>query len=126
MKRSIERFLVDLGIGPQLKGFAALREAIVLHGQTEQISITRALYPGVAERVGGNSRSVERNMQHAIGIMHISVPQRVLTEKLGQAPVGGKDTYPNGQFIALCTLRLREKNIFPAVEKLTKNKEDCV
>ena len=108
MKRSIERFLVDLGIGPQLKGFAALREAIVLHGQTEQISITRALYPGVAERIGGNSRSVERNMQRAIVVMHSSVPQRVLTEKLGQAPIGGKGAYTIGQFIALCAFRLKE------------------
>lgn len=114
---NIEKLLVELGIGPQLKGFGALREAIEMFSRNEQISITGELYPGVAERIGGNSRSVERNMQHAIGIMHISVPQRVLTEKLGQAPVGGKMTYPNGQFIALCAFRLKARGLLQTTEE---------
>lgn len=108
MKKKIENFLIELGIGPQLKGFDALREAIEMFDRNKRISITKELYPGVADRIGGNSRSVERNMGHAIIIMHSSVPQRVLTEKLGQAPIGGKGAYTIRQFIALCAFRLKE------------------
>lgn len=58
--------LLALGLRPKLKGYACLREAILLCAEDEHMSVTKVLYPEVAKRCGCKAGHVERNIRSAI------------------------------------------------------------
>lgn len=58
--------LLTLGIRPKLRGFACLREAVLLSAREEHVSVTKVLYPEVAKLCGCRSSHVERNIRSAI------------------------------------------------------------
>lgn len=58
--------LLTLGVRPKLRGFACLREAVLLSAREEHMSVTKVLYPEVAKRCGCRSTHVERNIRSAI------------------------------------------------------------
>ena len=58
--------LLALGVRPKLRGFACLREAVLLSAREEHLSVTKVLYPEVAKRCGCRSTHVERNIRSAI------------------------------------------------------------
>lgn len=55
-----------LGFPPKLRGFACLREAVLISAQEEYPSVTKILYPEVARRLGCAASHVERNIRSAI------------------------------------------------------------
>jgi two-component system response regulator (stage 0 sporulation protein A) len=55
-----------LGIQPKLRGFACLREAVLICAREEHQSVTKILYPEVARRCGCAATHVERNIRSAI------------------------------------------------------------
>lgn len=62
----VSGLLLSLGIRPKLRGFACLREAVLLSAGEEYLSVTKVLYPEVAKRCGGKGTHVERNIRSAI------------------------------------------------------------
>ena len=58
--------LLTLGVRPKLRGFACLREAVLLSAREEHLSVTKVLYPEVAKRCSCRSTHVERNIRSAI------------------------------------------------------------
>lgn len=62
----ISGVLLALGVRPKLRGFACLREAVLLSSREECISVTKVLYPEVAKRCGCRGSHVERNIRSAI------------------------------------------------------------
>ena len=62
----ISGILLALGLRPKLRGFACLREAVLLSAREEYLSVTKVLYPEVAKRCGCQSVHVERNIRSAI------------------------------------------------------------
>lgn len=62
----VSGLLLTLGLRPKLRGFACLREAVLLSAGEEHISVTKVLYPEVAKRCGCESTHVERNIRSAI------------------------------------------------------------
>ena len=58
--------LLTLGVRPKLRGFACLREAVLLSAREEHMSVTKVLYPEVAKRCGCRGAHVERNIRSAI------------------------------------------------------------
>lgn len=62
----VSSVLLALGIRPKLRGFACLREAVLLSAREEHQSVTKVLYPEVAKRCGGRGTHVERNIRSAI------------------------------------------------------------
>ena len=66
----VSEILSALGIPPSVKGYHYLREAILLSLNDTSLvnSITKKLYPTVAERFDTTATRVERAMRHAIEI----------------------------------------------------------
>lgn len=62
----VSGLLLTLGVRPKLRGFACLREAVLLSIREEHMSVTKVLYPEVAKRCGCRSTHVERNIRSAI------------------------------------------------------------
>lgn len=62
----ISGMLLALGFRPKLRGFACLREAVLLSAGEEHLSVTKVLYPEVARRCGCKAGHVERNIRSAI------------------------------------------------------------
>lgn len=65
-KTHISNLLVSLGISTKLRGYAYLREAVMLMVQNPMQSITKELYPGVARHFGCTPSQVERSIRNAI------------------------------------------------------------
>jgi two-component system response regulator (stage 0 sporulation protein A) len=55
-----------LGFQTKLRGFACLREAVLICAREEHPSVTKILYPEVARRCGCAASHVERNIRSAI------------------------------------------------------------
>ena len=66
----ISAILIDLGIPAHIKGYYYLREAVVeaLEHPDYINSVTKHLYPAVAERLDSTSGKVERGIRHAIEV----------------------------------------------------------
>jgi len=62
----VSGLLLNLGVRPKLRGFACLREAVLLSAREEHLSVTKVLYPEVAKRCGCRGSHVERNIRSAI------------------------------------------------------------
>lgn len=58
--------LLLLGISPKLRGYAYLREALILKAEKPDQSITKELYPEVAKRCDCAPMHVERSVRSAI------------------------------------------------------------
>ena len=65
-KVQISNFLLSLGIPTKLRGYAYLREAIVIFAQDPGQSITKELYPAVGSACNSSGAHVERSIRSAI------------------------------------------------------------
>lgn len=66
IKLRIIKILNEIGIPRHLRGCEYLRTAIELAYENNRISITRELYPRVAEEHNSTDKRVERAIRHAI------------------------------------------------------------
>lgn len=62
----ISNLLVSLGIPTKLRGYAYLREAVLLMSENPMQSITKELYPSVARQFNCTPSQVERSIRNAI------------------------------------------------------------
>ncbi len=62
----VSNLLLALGVPTKLRGYAYLREAVVLMAQNPSQSVTKVLYPEVARRCGCAAMHVERGIRSAI------------------------------------------------------------
>lgn len=99
----VARTLIDMGISPELRGYNALKEAILIALEDESAvhDLVKTLYPAVALRVGSTYPRVERNMRHAIEVAweHTSSKDREVMFNGAIHTDKGKPTV--GQFIAI-------------------------
>ena len=65
-RNAVSTLLLDMGIQPRLKGYACLREAVLLMAEDPGRSITKEVYPNVAKRLGGNKEQVEHVIRSSI------------------------------------------------------------
>lgn len=65
-KTNISNLLLALGIPTKLRGYAYLREAVLLMAANPGQSITKELYPSVAEQCAATAMHVERSCRTAI------------------------------------------------------------
>ncbi len=106
--QKIMNIFLSLGIPPHLKGYQYLREAIkiVLAEPAMIYSITKGLYPRVAERFGVTPTKVELAIRHTLEVAW----QRNKMDNINE--VFGCDIYlknckpTNGEFIALVADKL--------------------
>ena len=62
----VSNLLLALGIPTKLRGYAYLREAVLLIAENPSQSITKVLYPEVARRCGRAAMHVERGIRSAV------------------------------------------------------------
>lgn len=65
-KMTVSNQLLSLGVPTKLRGYSCLREAVQIMAKNPTQSVTKELYPAVAERCSGNTRQVERSIRTAI------------------------------------------------------------
>ena len=109
MKRRVTKMIQDLGVPANIKGYAYLRDAILLSiANPDAInSITKVLYPEVAKINQTTPTRVERAIRHAIEVAW-SRGNNEMAEKIFGYTVNltrGKPT--NSEFIALIADRRR-------------------
>lgn len=66
MRTMVSNILLELNIAAKRRGYGCLREAILLMLENPGQSITKELYPAVAEVCGGSREQVERVIRTAI------------------------------------------------------------
>ena len=62
----VSNLLRTLGVPTKLRGYAYLREAVLLMAQSPSQSVTKVLYPEVARRCGCAAMHVERGIRSAV------------------------------------------------------------
>ena len=64
--KSVANLLISFGIQPSRIGFKQLQMAIVLYIEDPLQSLSKGLYPKIAERFGSSSKNIERSIRAAI------------------------------------------------------------
>ena len=105
----VSNLLSEIGVPRNLLGCAYLRTALVLLLQEPSLgrTITRSLYPRIAEKHQTTARSVERAIRHAIAQTFARAGGAGYRSALGRlaSSVGDKPT--NSEFLAQAAERLR-------------------
>ncbi len=108
----------QLGVPAHIKGYHYLREAILSSLDDPELleSVTKALYPGVAQKFQTTSSRVERAIRHAIEIAWDRGNLDTLNAFFGYTVNTCKGKPTNSEFIALITdkIRLKYKSVLKA------------
>mgnify|MGYP002508511858 CR=1 FL=1 len=110
----------QLGVPAHIKGYHYLRTAILYSIEDKNLldSVTKLLYPTVANIYDTTSSRVERAIRHAIEIAWDRGNVDTLNSFFGYTVDTSKGKPTNSEFIALITdkLRLRYKSAFTAIK----------
>ena len=99
----ISNIFISIGIPAHIKGYQFLREAVKLAVEEPEIigSITKKLYPTIAERFETSSSKVERGMRHAIEVAWNRGKIENINNIFGLKIYNRNETPTNGELIAL-------------------------
>ena len=99
----ITNIFIAVGIPAHIKGSQFLREAIRMAVASPEIinSITKRLYPEVAERFDTSPSKVERAIRHAIEVAWNKGKIENINQIFGVKVYSGNEKPTNGEFIAL-------------------------
>ena len=99
----ISNIFISIGIPAHIKGYQFLREAVKLAVVEPEIiaSITKKLYPTIAEKFATSSSKVERGMRHAIEVAWNRGKIENINNLFGFKIYGANDKPTNGELIAL-------------------------
>lgn len=99
----------QIGIPAHIKGYHYLRTAIILSINDDDMmnSVTKLLYPTVAQKYGTTSSRVERAIRHAIEIAWDRGDVDVLNSIFGYTVHNTRGKPTNSEFIALIADKLR-------------------
>ena len=104
----ISNLFISVGIPAHIKGYQFLREAIKMTIETPDIinSITKRLYPAIAERYGTSASKVERAIRHAIEVAWNRGKIENINNIFGIKIYSPNEKPTNGEFIALIADKL--------------------
>lgn len=99
----ISNIFITVGIPAHIKGYQFLREAIKMTIKQPNIigSITKQLYPNIAQRFSTSPSKVERAIRHAIEVAWNRGKIENINSVFGLPVYGSNDKPTNGEFIAL-------------------------
>lgn len=108
-EKQVTRLLLRLGITPDRKGFRYLTDAIRIWNSAwpDAPSVTKELYPLIAEKYETSVKAVERNIRSALDALGARVSWDRAAEILGVDIEAFPEGFTNSQFIALCALKLK-------------------
>ncbi len=105
----VTNMIHDVGIPAHIKGYTYLRDSILLViGDMEMLnSITKELYPTIAQMHKTTSSRVERAIRHAIEVAWSRGKMDIIDELFGYTVNAGKGKPTNSEFIALIADKIR-------------------
>lgn len=103
LDEKISNIFISIGIPAHIKGYHFLREAVKLAVEEPGIisSITKKLYPTIAEKFETSSSKVERGMRHAIEVAWNRGKIENINTLFGFKVYNPTDKPTNGELIAL-------------------------
>ncbi len=114
MEVRVTNIIHDVGVPAHIKGYQYIREAIILAVNDEDIinSITKVLYPTLANMFSTTSSRVERAIRHAIEVAWNRGQIEVHDKIFGYTVNSNKGKPTNSEFIAMIAdrIRLEEKS----------------
>lgn len=122
MEIRVTDIIHQLGVPAHIKGYHYLRAAILASLENPELleSVTKLLYPTVAQKFSTTSSRVERAIRHAIEIAWDRGDLDVLNSYFGYTVNTCKGKPTNSEFIALVTdkLRLHQKTGNPELARV--------
>lgn len=103
LEEKISNIFITVGIPAHIKGYQFLREAIKLAIDSPDIinSITKKLYPTIADKYSTSSSKVERAIRHAIEVAWNRGKIENINSIFGLKVYNSNEKPTNGEFIAL-------------------------
>ncbi len=108
LDEKISNLFISVGIPAHIKGYQFLREAIKMTIDSPDIinSITKRLYPSIAERYNTSASKVERAIRHAIEVAWNRGKIENINTIFGIKIYSPNEKPTNGEFIALIADKL--------------------
>ncbi|AAM24528.1 two-component system response regulator (stage 0 sporulation protein A) [Caldanaerobacter subterraneus subsp. tengcongensis MB4] len=109
LEAMITEIIHEVGVPAHIKGYMYLRDAIslVISNMEYLNSVTKMLYPKIAEKYNTTPSRVERAIRHAIEVAWSRGRTEVLNELFGYTINDEKGKPTNSEFIALIADKLR-------------------
>ncbi len=103
LDEKLANIFISVGIPAHIKGYQFLREAIKMTIDRPEVinSITKKLYPGIAENFRTSPSKVERAIRHAIEVAWNRGKIENINQIFGIKIYSANDKPTNGEFIAL-------------------------
>lgn len=103
LEEKISNIFITVGIPAHIKGYQFLREAIKMAIQSPEIinSITKELYPSIAQKFDTSASKVERAIRHAIEVAWNRGKIENINSVFGIKVYSNNEKPTNGEFIAL-------------------------
>lgn len=103
LDEKLANIFISVGIPAHIKGYQFLREAIKMTIDSPEVinSITKKLYPGIAENFNTSPSKVERAIRHAIEVAWNRGKIENINQIFGIKIYSSNDKPTNGEFIAL-------------------------
>ena len=109
LEADVTEIIHENGVPAHIKGYQYLRDAIIMSVTDMEMlnSITKILYPTIAEKYQTTASRVERAIRHAIEVAWSRGKMDTIDEMFGYTIHNGKGKPTNSEFIALITDRIR-------------------
>lgn len=105
----VTNIIHEIGVPAHIKGYQYLRSAIIIAVGNMDIlnSITKQLYPTIAEMYGTTASRVERAIRHAIEVAWNRGRVETINDLFGYTVSAGKGKPTNSEFVALIADKIR-------------------
>ena len=109
LEKDVTDMIHEIGVPAHIKGYQYLRDAIMMSVNDIEMlsSITKVLYPTIAEKYDTTSSRVERAIRHAIEVAWNRGRMETLNALFGYTISTGKGKPTNSEFIALIADKIR-------------------
>ena len=109
LEKDVTDMIHEIGVPAHIKGYQYLREAIIMSVEDIEMlsSITKVLYPTIAEKYDTTPSRVERAIRHAIEVAWNRGRMETLNSLFGYTISTGKGKPTNSEFIALIADKIR-------------------
>ncbi|MCD8371354.1 MAG: sporulation transcription factor Spo0A [Clostridiales bacterium] len=109
LETDVTKLLHEIGIPAHIKGYQYLRDAIMFTVREKEMlsSVTKVLYPSIAEMHETTASRVERAIRHAIEVAWSRGRLETIHSIFGYTVSTGKGKPTNSEFIALISDRIR-------------------
>ena len=112
LEEEVTEIMHQIGIPAHIKGYLYLRDAIIMVVEDIDLlgSITKILYPEIADRFDTTPSRVERAIRHAIEVAWARNSVDVIKKFFGYTIKSEKGKPTNSEFIAMMADRMRLRN----------------